>query len=82
MITTMGIFAQRHDIDLSGSTLIVRKHMVSAPSRRIGKLETEIQVPLPGDHPHRQALERAAMTCPVFLSLHPDVEKTVAWTWQ
>ena len=82
MITTMGIFAQRHDVNLSGATLTVRKHMVSAPSRRIGKLETEIHVPLPANHPYREALERAAMTCPVFLSLHPDVEKSVAWTWQ
>ncbi len=82
MITTMGIFAQRHEIDLTGATVTVQKHMIQTPSRRIGKLETEIHLPLPASHPHREALERAAYTCPVHQSLHPDVEKPIVWHWK
>jgi len=81
MLTIMGIFAQRHEIDLKGTTVTVEKEMASAPVRRIAKLTTEIRVPLPASHPHREALERAALTCPVHHSLHPDVEKPVRFVW-
>ena len=82
MATVMGIFAERHSIDLRGMQVVVKKEMVQTPVRRIGRLPTEIRVPLPADHPHRAALERAALTCPVYASLHPDVEKPVTFVWQ
>lgn len=82
MATVMGIFAERHAIDLRGMRVTVKKEMTQIPVRRIGRLPTEIQVPLPGNHPHRAALERAALTCPVHASLHPDVEKPVTFIWQ
>jgi len=50
--------------------------------RRIGRLSAEIEMPLPADHPQRQALERTALTCPVHQSLHPDVEKPVTFIWK
>jgi uncharacterized OsmC-like protein len=82
MATIMGIFAERHAIDLRGMRLTVKKEMVQVPVRRIGRLTVEISVPLPGDHPHRAALERVVFTCPVHASLHPDVEKPVTFHWQ
>lgn len=82
MATVMGIFAERHAIDLRGMQVVVKKEMTQSPVRRIGRLPTEIRVPLPADHPHRVALERAALTCPVHASLHPDVEKPVTFVWQ
>ena len=81
MVTIMGIYAERHGIDLRGTTVHVEKEMVAAPVRHIGRLATEIRVPLAPDHPHREALERAALACPVHQSLHPDVEKTVSFVW-
>jgi hypothetical protein len=45
------------------------------------KLTVEIAVPLSADHPRREAIERAAMSCPVFLSLHPEIEKDVHFSW-
>jgi len=82
MMTIMGIFAERHDLDLTGARVRVEKHMSAEAPRRIARLTTEIDVPLPEDHPHRQALERAAVTCPVHQSLHPDVEKPVVFAWR
>ena len=82
MATLMGIFAARHSIDLRGMQVVVKKEMVQTPVRRIGRLPVEIRVPLAADHPHRAALERAALTCPVHQSLHPDVEKPVTFVWQ
>ena len=81
MLTIMGIYAERHGIDLRGATVHVEKEMVQTPVRRIGRLATEIRVPLVADHPQREALERAALTCPVHASLHPDVEKPVSFVW-
>lgn len=82
MLTIMGIFAARHGIDLRGTRVSVEKEMSSAPPRKIARLSCEIRVPLPESHPHRDALERAALTCPVHQSLHPEVEKPVRFSWE
>ena len=82
MLTVMGIYAQRHEIDLKGTTVSVQKEMTSVPTRRIARLTTQIQFPLPKDHPQRETLERIALTCPVHQSLHPDVEKPIQFLWQ
>jgi putative redox protein len=82
MLTIMGIFAERHGIDLRGAHVSVDKEMSATPPRRIARLSCVIRVPLPASHPHRAALERAALTCPVHGSLHPDVEKPVQFVWE
>lgn len=81
MMTIMGIFAQRHEIDLTGTKVRVEKHMTAEAPRRISRIVTEITVPLPEDHPQKRALEKAAVTCPVHLSLHPEIEKDVSFVW-
>jgi putative redox protein len=81
VLTTLAIFGQRHGVDLRGASATVEKEMVTAPTRRIGKLTTKVTIPLPEDHPQRAALERAGLTCPVHQSLHPDVEAPVTFTW-
>ncbi len=80
MSTIMGIVAERHNIDLKGMSIEVAKHMNADP-RRIGKLEVTITVPLPADTPYKAMLEAAAMSCPVKMSLHPDIEIPVTWVW-
>lgn len=82
MATTMGIFAQRHEIDLRGLRVSVIKEMSTEPPRRIARLTTELHFALPHTHPQREALERAALTCPVHRSLHLDVESPVNFFWQ
>ena len=81
MLTTMGIAARRLNVDVSGATVRVSKEMVSQPLRRIGRLTVALRVPEPADESHRAALERAALTCPVHKSLHPDVEIPVTIEW-
>jgi uncharacterized OsmC-like protein len=81
MLTVMGIFAERHGIDLKGTRATVRKGMVQEPVRRIGELTVRIELPLPTSHPHREALERVALSCPVHRSLHPDVQMPVEFAW-
>jgi putative redox protein len=81
MVTIMGLFAERHEMDLSGTKVTVSKEMLQEPVRRIKRLTVNITVPLPATHPKKSALEKAALTCPVHESLHPDVEIPVHFHW-
>jgi uncharacterized OsmC-like protein len=81
MATIMGIVAERHKLDLTGMKIEVTKEMSQDTPRRIARLTTVIDVPLPPDHPDRELLERAALTCPVHQSLHPEIEKPLELRW-
>ena len=83
MLTTMAIAAAKRslDLDLSGTRAIVRKHMTTKPPRRIQRLEVSVTIPLRETLPSRATLEEAALNCPVALSLHPEIEKTVTFSW-
>lgn len=81
MLSLMSIVAERHSWDLSGTRAAVKKHMVSTPERRIGKLEVEIFVPHVLDEKQRSMLEKAALACPVHRSLHPAIEIPVQFHW-
>ncbi len=74
MLTTMGIYAQRHNIIMTGATAEVIKEMAQTPVRRIARLSVHIQMPAGIPQNQRAALEKTALTCPVHKSLHPDVE--------
>jgi len=84
MLTTMAIAARKKDIpvDLAGASARVRKHMTPQPPRRIARLEVEILVPQEVPLEYREFLVQAAETCPVALSLHPDIEKAVSFRWE
>jgi uncharacterized OsmC-like protein len=81
MATIMGIVAERHKLDLTGMKIEVTKEMSQDTPRRIARLTTVIDVPLPQDHPDRELLERAALTCPVHQSLHPEIVKPLEFRW-
>ena len=81
MATIMGIVAERHDLDIAGMKIEVTKEMMKDAPRRIARLAAMIEVPLPADHPDRELLERAALTCPVHQSLHPEIEKALEFRW-
>lgn len=81
MATVMGIIAERKGIVLEGMNIQVRKHMSADAPRRISKLEVDLEMPLPANHPERKLLESAARGCPVHQSLHPDIEMVFNWSW-
>jgi putative redox protein len=81
MLTTMGILADRENVDLAGLKTEVIKIMGSAP-RKIA----EIQITLSHDDlqatdVQKQKLKNAALTCPVALSLHDSVKQTVIFNF-
>jgi uncharacterized OsmC-like protein len=81
MMTIMGIKARDLSVDLKGSTAEVIKIMNSEP-RRIGTISINFEMYGTADVKNKTILERAAMTCPVFLSLHPEIEKRIIFNWK
>ena len=81
MLTIMGIAARRQGIDLGETTVKVLKEMTAQPPRRIAKLTVVFTIPLPASHVKREMLESAARSCPVHLSLHPEVVQEMRFDW-
>jgi putative redox protein len=81
MLTVMGILARRKGWDLAGARVGVDKHMVADPVRRIGRLALRFEMPPGLPEEAKKPLERAAHTCPVHQSLHPDVKVETAFVW-
>ncbi|MCF8367679.1 MAG: OsmC family protein [Bacteroidales bacterium] len=77
MITIMGIAANEHGFNLDGTVAKIWKIMESSP-RRVGEIKIELYFP-PNNYSEkeRKIIERSAYTCPVYLSLHPDLKKTI-----
>lgn len=76
MLTIMGIKAEAMGISLEGTTAEVTKTMAAQP-RRISKIEVTLSLPKKYEDKEMKILENAAKTCPVFYSLHPDIEKDI-----
>jgi putative redox protein len=81
MLTVMGIVARKRGWNLDGAHARIEKHMVADPLRRIARLPVRIEMPrgLPADA--RPVLEKAALTCPVHLSVNPAIERPVSFVY-
>ena len=80
VLTTVGMFAERHDIDLSGMTSTVTKEMSTSP-RRIGRIGLTVHFPTTVPDDMRATLEKVGNGCPVKASLHPDVDVPVTYLY-
>lgn len=83
MLTIMGIKAREMNVDIKGIKIDVEKIMKADP-RRIGGINLTFHFPdsLQVDEKQKTVLERAANTCPVMYSIHPDIEVNVVFNWQ
>src|SRR5450631_3671285 len=82
MATIMGIKSRDMGVDLRGMKISIEKTMKAEP-RRIGGVSLTFEFPenLQVDEKQKTLLERAAHTCPVIYSLHPDIEVKVEFNW-
>ena len=82
MMTIMGIKARDMELDLTNVKIEVEKIMKADP-RRIGGVNLTFHFPegFTADDKQRVILERAAHTCPVIYSIHPDIEVKVDFRW-
>lgn len=81
MMTIMAIKSKDLNLDLTGSTIEITKIMNAEP-RRIGKIIVNLKLAVAVTEKEKTILERAAMSCPVFLSLHPEIEKEISFSWK
>ncbi|KAA5532109.1 OsmC family protein [Taibaiella lutea] len=82
MISIMGIAGRTHNINVDLTECSIEKIMVADP-RRIGEIVVHIYMKGQDSFTDKQKsiMEHAALTCPVYLSLHPDIKKTVTFHW-
>ncbi|MEG2005028.1 MAG: OsmC family protein [Bilophila sp.] len=81
-MTIIGIYGKNHNVDVVGTKIDVIKTMTANP-RRIGKIEVIFNMPdREFTEKQKTMIERAAHTCPVHLSLHPDVEQIFTFNWK
>jgi putative redox protein len=85
MLTLMGMTANKFGWDVDGIDVRVEKHMTTKPPRRIERLVVQFTVPEAVkarlDTEARHALEHAANTCPVRLSILEAIEVPVEFGW-
>jgi uncharacterized OsmC-like protein len=80
MLTVMGIIAEREGMDFSGAGFALEKHMRSDP-RRIDVIPIRITMPKALSAEQRARLERAALGCPVLVSMLPEIRKEVEFVY-
>jgi uncharacterized OsmC-like protein len=81
MLTIMGIAANTHHIDMDQTRIRITKIMGSNP-RRVAEVQIEFDMPAKGySDKEKTILEHAARTCPVALSVHPDLIQTITFNW-
>ena len=80
MFSIMGIKAREMNVNLEGSTAEVTKVMQPSP-RKIEKIVVVFQMKSNADDKAKEILQRVAKTCPVGLSLHPDIVQDVTFIW-
>ncbi len=83
MLTIMGMKARDLQIDLKGTRIEVQKTMKADP-RRISGISLTFHFPsaLQLSEKHKTILQRAAETCPVFFSIHPEIDVDMNFNWQ
>ncbi len=85
MLTIMGIKASDMGIDdkLIGTRLEITKIMASEP-RRISGIHIDFYFPSGSqfDQKEQTILQKAAITCPVAKSIHPEIDMQVNFKWE
>jgi uncharacterized OsmC-like protein len=81
MMTMMGILANRENMDLTGMKSEITKIMNPSP-RKIAEIVITFSHPaLAATEDQKQKLKRAALTCPVALSLSAEIKQTVEFVF-
>ena len=80
ILTTMAIVADTHSINIDNTQCEVTKVMAPNP-RRVAEVIVNLKFPQTYTDKEKKILESAANNCPVHVSLHPDVKKTIDFGW-
>jgi putative redox protein len=82
MLTIMGIASRTHNIKMNGTKISVKKVMASNP-RRVSEVHIDFDMPdVNYSDKEKSILENAARTCPVALSVHPDIKQVLNFNYK
>ncbi len=77
VMMTLAIAGKGHGIDVADMSMEIEKEMSEDAPRRIKKIGVRVFFAQAVSPKGQETLQRAAMTCPVKNSLHPDMEKVI-----
>ncbi len=81
-LTIMGIAARTHGFSIDGTEATVTKIMYSDP-RRIGEIHIDYHFPdIHYSDKQKRIIEAAGRTCPVAMSLHPEVKQVIGFRFR
>lgn len=81
MLTIMGIISQERNIDISNSKAEVEKIMSLHKPRKIEEIKITITLPKKISLYNRKLLEKAAIKCPVALSINENIKKSIVFKY-
>jgi putative redox protein len=81
ILTTIAMWAERHEMDMTGIKAHVTKEMQSNP-RRIARLPVTVTLPASIPDDIRPTLEHVGYLCPVHASLHPEIEAPIEFRYE
>ena len=81
MLTIMGIAASTHGFVIDGTEMHITKIMAANP-RRVAGVKVEFTMPKNNfTDDQKKIIDRAARTCPVALSLSPEINQEVIFNY-
>jgi uncharacterized OsmC-like protein len=76
MLMAVAVLGKHKGIDITGTTCELKKSTHPEP-KRIGTIFCIVRIPGKFTPEEKKFIEETALNCPVALSIHPDVQKTV-----
>jgi putative redox protein len=81
MLTVMGIACEARNINMDGAVAEVTKIMAANP-RRVAEIHVTLTMPNKGyTDEQKKMLEHTGRTCPVALSLHPNLIQNITFVF-
>lgn len=80
MLMAVAVLGKPRGIDITGATCELKKSTHPDP-KRIGTIFCIVRFPKNYSDDDKQFIEHTALNCPVALSIHPNVQKTVIFEY-
>lgn len=81
MLMAVAVLGKPKGIDITGAICDLKKSTFPEP-KRIGTIFCIMRIPGKFTDEQKQFIEATALNCPVALSIHPDVQRTVIFDYE
>ncbi len=81
MLMAVAVLGEPKGIDIKGATCDLKKSTYPDP-KRIGTIFSIVKFPGKYTDEQKAFIEETALNCPVALSMHPDIQKTIIFEFE